>query len=66
MIKTEHPAKDGQILPQINLRYLQESKFSDSITNKKKTRKWAEITLEINSVSTFERSCTELRKKWSD
>jgi hypothetical protein len=40
--------------------------FSDIITNEKKTKKWVQITAKINSVSSCERSCTEVRKKWSD
>jgi hypothetical protein len=37
------------------------SKFSDVITNEKKTKKWVQITAKINSVSSCERSSAEVR-----
>ncbi|CAC5375582.1 unnamed protein product [Mytilus coruscus] len=42
------------------------SKFSDSITNKKKKMAWGEVQTSVNAISVVPRSMDEVEKKWDD
>lgn len=42
------------------------SRFSDTITNKKKKMAWGEVQTSVNATSVVPRSVDEVRKKWDD
>lgn len=41
-------------------------KFSDTISMELKKKAWAAITLNVNAVSSVERTIDDVRKKWTD
>jgi hypothetical protein len=42
------------------------SKFSDTVSNKKKKTAWVEVQTSVNATSLVPRSLEEIKKKWDD